>query len=278
MTAAGKEKGWREDYDRLAGVIAGYRSMVVAFSGGIDSSLLAFVSHRLLGDRMVAVMGVSPSLAAIEQEQALAFLAEHRIPHLALETKELDNPRYRANGPDRCYHCKSELFSRLEGVAKQRGIRWIAYGANADDEDDYRPGMKAARERGVVAPLAEAGLGKGKIRALARGLGLANWDKPASPCLASRLPYFSSIDAAKLKAVERAEEVLKKAGFPVCRVRYYGPLARIEVPREDIARLMTADVVGSVVEGIKRAGFDQVVLDLRGFRSGNLNLALRRTE
>jgi uncharacterized protein len=246
--------------------------MVVAFSGGVDSGLLAFVARRVLGEHMLCVIGVSPSLADGERACALAFLAAHDIPFELVQTREMDDERYRANRRDRCYFCKSELFSRIESSSCARRFPRLAYGANADDGLDFRPGAAAAREHGVVAPLAEAGLTKELVRRLAQALGLALWDKPASPCLASRIPYHSEVTPQKLLQIDRAEAVLKAQGFPVCRVRHHGDVARVEVPVEAHARLKA--VWPAVEAGVIAAGFSRLELEADGFRSGRLNDAL----
>lgn len=266
----------RTAYDRLRSIIKEYRSMVVAYSGGVDSGLLSFVAREVLKDRMLSVLGVSPSLPARERGTAIAFLETHGIPYQCIETGEMENERYRANEADRCYHCKLELFSRLQEIAKAHGFSCIAYGANADDSGDFRPGSEAAREKSVAAPLLEAGLGKEEVRGLARTLSLELWNKPANACLASRIPYRSRISASKLKQVERAEDALRDLGFSVCRVRHHGDLARIEVPLEDRPRFMENEVWKTAVKEIKKAGFTFVALDIEGFRSGSMNRALMK--
>ncbi|MBI4720116.1 MAG: ATP-dependent sacrificial sulfur transferase LarE [Chitinivibrionia bacterium] len=258
-------------YEHLENILKRYGSMVVAYSGGVDSALLAYCASRALGESALAVIGVSPSLSQRERESALEFLERYSIPYQCIDTGELADPEYARNHPDRCYHCKSELFSKLQSVASSRGLRYVAYGANADDAAEYRPGSAAAMERGVAAPLAEAGMGKEAIRSLARGLSLELWDKPASPCLASRIPYYSPVDAGKLEQVERAENALKDLGFGVCRVRHHGAAATIEIPRSEFARLFDGDTARRVAEAVKSAGFSFAALDLDGFKSGKLN-------
>jgi uncharacterized protein len=261
----------RADFERLEGILRRYGSMVIACSGGVDSALLAYCASLVLGESALAVIGVSPSLSQREREQAVAFLERHAIPYDCIDTDELNDEGYTRNNPDRCYHCKSDLFSRLREIARSRGLAYVAYGANADDDAEYRPGKDAAREHGVAAPLAEAGMGKKAIRRLARGLFLELWDKPASPCLASRIPYYSSVDAEKLRQIEQAENALRDLGFGVCRVRHHGAVASIEIPRAEFARLFDDVTWKLVAERIHEAGFTYVTLDIEGFRSGKLN-------
>jgi len=255
----------------LVDVLDGYGSLAVAYSGGVDSGLLAYVAWTALGDRMMAVLGESASLARREREAGIEFLETHGIPYRVIGTGEMADSDYRKNHEDRCYFCKAELFARLAEVTRELGFAHMAHGANVDDLGDHRPGGVAARERGVRNPLVDAGLGKDLIRRIAKALNLTLWDKPAAPCLASRIPYFQEVTSGKLAQIEAAEYVLKDLGFGVCRVRHHGHQARIEVPLDDQDRIRRKDVWARVVEGITRAGFQAVAIEEDGFRSGRLN-------
>lgn len=256
---------------RLAAAIESVGPLVVAFSGGVDSSLLALAARRVLGHDMVAVTASSASLATGELEHCRDLAARHDIPWRAVDTAELDDPRYRANEGDRCFWCKSALMDQLEPLARQRGAT-VALGVNVDDLGDHRPGQEAAAERGARFPLVEAGLDKADIRALAHAWGLEVWDRPAMPCLSSRLPYGTTVSVDLLSRVDRAEAVLRALGFADVRVRHYDDTARIELPAADLA--VAAQRAGEIVAGVTGAGYRYVTLDLAGLRSGNLNQAL----
>lgn len=248
--------------------------LLVAYSGGIDSAYLAYVAYQVLGNDMLAVIADSPSLARSQHADALAFAAEHAIPLRVIETAELDDPDYARNSADRCFHCKDELFSVLEGLRAGEGFAAVAYGMNVDDTGDFRPGQRAARRHGVVAPLLDAALGKAEIRELAREAGLRLWDKPASACLSSRIEYGRPVTREALAAVERAEDLLRELGFRIFRVRHHGEIARIEVAREELPALFAEGVLDRVTGEFKALGFKFVTVDLEGYRSGSLNAVL----
>ena len=260
------------DLRRLEGVIAGYGSLVTAFSGGVDSTLVAAAAHRVLGTRALAVTGISGSLAASERDAAGNFARSLGLAHQELATFEMQREGYRNNAGDRCYHCKSELFDRLAVLARERGFEHVASGTNVDDLGDYRPGLSAAAEREVKTPLVEAGLGKASVRKLARHLGLPNFDKPASPCLASRVPHGREVTPQALSQIEQGEAALRALGFGIFRVRHHGEVARVELPSRDMGRAMEKRV--AINAALRRAGYAFVALDLSGFRSGSLNVLL----
>jgi uncharacterized protein len=245
--------------------------VVVAYSGGTDSTLVAAVAARALGRRAVAVTAVSPSLPPGELEEARAVAERLGILHRTVRTRETERAAYVANGVDRCYHCKTELYDVLGIVADESGGTTVVSGANLDDLGDYRPGLRAAEEHGVRHPLVEVGLSKAEVREAARALGIPTWDKPASACLSSRIAFGVTISVEELSKVGRAERVLKDLGFRQCRVRVHGDLVRIEVEPPDLARLAEPQVRERVVEAIRALGFRYVTMDLQGFRSGSMN-------
>jgi uncharacterized protein len=249
-------------------------SLMVAYSGGVDSAFLAATAHRVLGGSMIAVLADSASLARRDFEQACAFAREQGIPLHIVETEEMEHSEYQRNDSNRCFHCKDELFRVMEALGSQLGFKHIAYGMNADDTRDFRPGHRAAEEHKVLAPLAEAGLTKTEIRLLAKAAGFALWDRPAAPCLSSRVEYGRAVTPEVLQQVEQAEESLRHLGFNELRVRHHGELARVELARAEMPRALTMEMLDAITAALKRAGFQYVTLDCAGFRSGAMNEVL----
>ena len=257
-------------YQRLRNILADMGDIIIGMSGGVDSVLLSKVAHEVLDHKALAVTADSPSLPRRELQEAIELAKLAGIRHRVIKTEEVYDPRYAANPNNRCYYCKSELFTQLDGLAEADGFHWIAYGENIDDLGDHRPGAVAAGEHGVRAPLKEAGLTKADIRALAQHLGLPIWDKPAFACLGSRFPYGTEITPEKLAQVEAAEEVMWELGFRQYRVRYHDEVARIEVPPDDMPRLL--EQAPEVVERFRReASFIHIAMDLAGYRRGSMN-------
>ena len=261
--------------DRLIETLRGYGRVAVAFSGGVDSTVVAQASWIARGDEAIAVTAVSDSLAAGELEEAEALARRIGIRHRVIRTEEFADPNYLRNGTDRCYFCKSELYGRLSGLLGELGVDVIASGANIDDAGDHRPGMRAASEHGVRHPLQECGLGKASVRALARAWDLPTWDKPATPCLSSRIAYGEDVTPERVRMIDQAERWLRQRGFRLLRVRYHkGDLARIEVPVEELSRLAEPGSRGELVAAFRALGFKFITLDLEGFRSGSLNAVI----
>ncbi|MGD0469550.1 MAG: ATP-dependent sacrificial sulfur transferase LarE [Terriglobales bacterium] len=264
--------------ERLRQILAGRARLIVAYSGGVDSAFLAWMAHQVLGGQMRAVIADSASLARTHLEDALAFAREHEIPLEVVETQELENPAYIRNDAMRCFYCKDELFTVLERYREARGFDAIAYGINADDEGDFRPGQQAARQHHVLAPLLEAGLNKAEMRELARQADLRVWDKPASACLSSRMEYGRAVTPEALRIIERGEDALRALGFRQFRVRHHGEIVRIEIARDELPRALTAEMAGEFTALFKGLGFKFVTLDLEGFRSGSMNQLLTKEE
>ena len=250
-------------------------SVIVAYSGGADSAYLAWAAQQALGDQAVAITADSASLPDSHKGDAEAFARDHGIRHEYIETREFDNPAYVANNPDRCFHCKDELFARLDQVAKERGIAHVVYGVNVDDLGDYRPGQRAAKLHEVKAPLVDAGLTKNEIRELSKQAGLATWDRPASACLSSRIPYGTPVTIQNVKTVDRGEEAIRALGFRQFRVRFHGDIVRIEIAPEELERAMTPSMATQFTAIFKKLGFHYVTLDLEGYRQGSLNAVLQ---
>jgi pyridinium-3,5-biscarboxylic acid mononucleotide sulfurtransferase len=263
--------------DELQRRIHSLGSCVVAFSGGVDSSLVAALAARAIGDRALAVTAVSPALATGELDGAREVARAVGIRHETITTAELERDGYRRNDRDRCYHCKSELYDSLSALAARRGYAALLSGANADDLGDWRPGLQAAAEHGVVHPLVEAGIGKKEVRSLARELGVPTAEKPASPCLASRIPYGTAVDPETLARIDRAELALKRLGYSVLRVRHYGALGRVELAADELPRALTPSGRTAVVAAVTAAGYESVEIAEQPFRSGSLNASFVRT-
>ncbi len=249
-------------------------SVIVAYSGGADSAYLAWAAQSVLGDRAIAITADSASLPESHKRDAEAFAREHGIRHEYIVTREFDNPDYVANNPDRCFHCKDELFTCLDEVARERGIAHVVYGVNVDDLGDYRPGQRAAKLHQVKAPLVEAGLTKSEIRELSKRAGLATWDRPASACLSSRIPYGTPVTIENVRTVDRGEDAIRALGFRQFRVRFHGDVVRIEVAPEELERAMTPEMARNFTVIFKALGFHYVTLDLEGYRQGSLNAVL----
>lgn len=258
----------------LLSALAKVPSVIVALSGGADSAYLTWAAHHALGQRALSVTALSPSFSAFDRSVVEDFVNKLGLRHEFIETHEMENPAYRANASDRCYFCKDELFSALDDLAQARGFAAVAYGVNADDTLDFRPGHRAATEHQVLAPLLDAGLRKSEIRQLSQRAGLPTWDRPASACLASRLPYGTEVTAERLSLVERGESALRDLGFRQFRVRLHDKLARVEIAPDEMSRAFEPRMAAAIAHGLKEVGFSYVALDLDGYRQGSLNEAL----
>jgi len=246
-------------------------SLIVAYSGGVDSAYLAWKAHDVLGPRALAVTADSPSYPERHRQMAITIARDFGLRHEIIHTQELQRPEYRANAANRCYYCKHELYSMLSAMARVQGFAAIADGSNADDRGDYRPGRQAAREFGVLSPLDDVELSKADIRELSHEAGLPTWDEPASACLSSRIPYFSEVTDEKLRTIERAEEAVRALGFRVLRVRHHGEIARIELGQEELPRAADPSVAAALDSALRALGFRHVTVDLKGYRLGSLN-------
>jgi uncharacterized protein len=260
---------------RLRGLLAACDSVIVAFSGGVDSAYLAWVATQVLGPSALCITADSPSYPDHHRQLARRVAREFGLRHEFVLTSELTQPEYRANPVNRCYHCKTELYSVLSALAAERGISTIVDGSNADDRSDYRPGRQAARERGVRSPLDDADLTKADIRELSRLAGLPTWNEPASACLSSRIPYHSEVTGEKLRMIERAETALRTMGFRVCRVRHHDTMARLEFGQDEMSRALEPEVRERIERELRIVGYKEVTVDPRGYRMGSLNEGVR---
>jgi uncharacterized protein len=267
-----------EKEELLFSKLAKLPSLIVALSGGADSAYLAWAANQVLAERALSVTALSASYSAHDREQLEKFLQTTGLRHEFIETHELENPAYRTNAADRCYYCKDELFSALDQIAANRRFAAIAYGVNADDTFDFRPGHRAAHEHHILTPLLEANLRKSEIRFLSKRAGLPSWDRPASACLSSRLPYGTEVTAERLSLVERGEAALRELGFRQFRVRLHDNLARIELAPGELPRALSPDMAAAIANALRAAGFTYVALDLEGYRQGSLNETLAKSQ
>ena len=259
---------------RLSEILADLESVVVGFSGGVDSAYLAYMANRVLGKKALCVTAVSPSYPAFQRKETTDFASRYQLHHLEIHTNEVDDSHYRENSPDRCYFCKNELFSKLQALAREKGYRVVVDGTNWDDRTDFRPGRRAARQYLVRSPLSDARMTKVEIREMSRRAGLSTWNKPALPCLSSRFPYGTSITPEKLAVVDRGEEILRHFGFKIFRVRYHEALVRLEFSPEELPKALNLKMASLLTKEFKALGFKFVTVDLEGYRSGSLNEVL----
>jgi len=260
-----------QKFENLKDILKSLKRVLVAFSGGVDSTFLLRIARDVLGSNVLAVIASSATYPASEQQEALRIAEDLKVKYKVIHTKELDDPNFRNNPPERCYFCKKELFSRLKEIAADENIPHVCDGSNFEDTFDFRPGFKAAQELDVRSPLREARLGKNEIRVLSKKLGLSTWDKPAMACLSSRFPYFTSIDNESLRQIDSAEEYLRTKGLSQLRVRHHGQVARIEIDPSDFSVIMEKKIREEIVENLKKIGYQYVTLDLTGYRTGSMN-------
>ena len=263
--------------DDLKEILSNMGSVIVAYSGGVDSAFLAITANQVLGRHALAVTAKSPSLAPAELEGALDLARRFGLNHRVIETNEVERPEYLANNPNRCFFCKDELYTHLTGMALTERLAWVANGTNSDDLGDFRPGLEAAKQYGIRSPLVEASLTKEEIRAFSKAMDLPVWDKPAQACLSSRIPYGTPVSVEVLTRIAQAEEFLKGLGLKQLRVRHHGTVARIEVPPEDFARLLSDETRNEITRRFKAIGYPYVTIDLNGFRSGSMNEVLSKS-